>query len=155
MAEHTDRREFLKKAGAVAWVVPTLQVVNMASAAAGGDGGTTGSVVVTTTRPPTSTTQAPMCKCEVEVTDVIFDQDEYILFRVAVYLSDGCGGVADNISLSVFWDDQERNDNQPVQASYIVKLPRGIPQGHLLVEVHNNNGDIIASCSTDLIADLP
>ena len=30
-----SRREFLKKAGKVAWVVPTIQVVNMAAAAAG------------------------------------------------------------------------------------------------------------------------
>ena len=47
-----SRRDFLKKAGAAAWVVPTLQVVNMASAAAGDTGGS----IVTTTRPPSTTT---------------------------------------------------------------------------------------------------
>jgi hypothetical protein len=57
-----SRRDFLKKAGAVAWVVPTLQVVNMASAAAGDVGGS----VVSTTRPPsttttTTTTEPPEC----------------------------------------------------------------------------------------------
>ncbi len=48
-----SRRDFLKKAGAVAWVVPTMQIVNMASAGAVGHTG--GSVVTTpppTTRPP-------------------------------------------------------------------------------------------------------
>ena len=54
-----SRREFLKKAGKVAWVVPTLQVVNMSAALAGGDG-TGGSVVVTT--PPT--TESPRCECQ-------------------------------------------------------------------------------------------
>ena len=43
-----DRRDFLKKAGAVAWVVPTMQVLNVTSAAAG----TTNISVVTTTEPP-------------------------------------------------------------------------------------------------------
>lgn len=52
-----SRRDFLKKAGAVAWIVPTIQVVHMASAAAGG---TTGSMVTTT--PPPSTTQPPDCQ---------------------------------------------------------------------------------------------
>lgn len=51
-----SRRDFLKKAGAVAWVVPTLQVVNMASAAAGD---TAGSMVTTT--PPPSTSKPPEC----------------------------------------------------------------------------------------------
>ncbi len=46
------RREFLKKAGAVAWMVPTVQIVNMAAAGAQ----TTGSMVTTT--PPPSTTEA-------------------------------------------------------------------------------------------------
>jgi len=50
-----SRREFLKKAGAVAWVVPTMQIVNMASASAQTNGS-----VVTTTSPP-STTQPPRC----------------------------------------------------------------------------------------------
>ena len=68
--EHTgqagqSRRDFLKKAGAAAWVVPTIQVVNMASAAAG----TTGGSIVTTTPPPststtttTTTTEPPDCQ---------------------------------------------------------------------------------------------
>lgn len=47
-----SRREFLKKAGAVAWVVPTLQIVNVASAGAQ----TTGSMVSTTPPPSTTTT---------------------------------------------------------------------------------------------------
>ena len=42
-----SRREFLKKAGAVAWIVPTMQIVNMASASAQTNGS-----VVTTTKPP-------------------------------------------------------------------------------------------------------
>lgn len=50
-----SRREFLKKAGAVAWVVPTLQVVNMASAAAGDVAGS----MVTTTH---GTTPPPGCQ---------------------------------------------------------------------------------------------
>ena len=50
-----SRREFLKKAGAVAWVVPTMQIVNMASASAQTNGS-----VVTTTSPP-STTRPPRC----------------------------------------------------------------------------------------------
>ena len=50
-----SRREFLKTAGKVAWVVPTLQVVNMAAAAAGE---VEGSVV--TTSPPT--TGPPDCR---------------------------------------------------------------------------------------------
>ncbi len=49
-----SRRDFLKKAGAVAWVVPTMQIVNMASAGAAGHTG--GSVV--TTPPPT---RPPVC----------------------------------------------------------------------------------------------
>lgn len=53
-----SRRDFLKKAGAVAWVVPTLQIVNMASAAAGD---TTGSMV-TTTPPPSTTSGPPDCQ---------------------------------------------------------------------------------------------
>ena len=45
-----SRRDFLKKTGTVAWVVPAIQVVNMTSAAAGV---AQGSVVTTTpTRPP-------------------------------------------------------------------------------------------------------
>jgi hypothetical protein len=46
-----SRRDFLKKAGAVAWVVPTMQIVNMAGASAQTNGS-----VVDTTRPPTTTT---------------------------------------------------------------------------------------------------
>ncbi|NND03170.1 MAG: hypothetical protein HKN91_10320 [Acidimicrobiia bacterium] len=47
---HTDRREFLKKAGTAAWVVPAMQIVNMSAAAAG----TSGSVTVPgTPEPPT------------------------------------------------------------------------------------------------------
>jgi hypothetical protein len=55
-----SRREFLKKAGAVAWVVPTMQVVNMAAAGAQ----TSGSIVTTTPGPSTTTTtttEAPGC----------------------------------------------------------------------------------------------
>ena len=48
-----SRREFLKKAGKVAWMVPTIQVVNMAAAAAGE---VNGSVVTTTSTSTTSTT---------------------------------------------------------------------------------------------------
>jgi len=56
-----SRREFLKKAGAVAWVVPTMQIVNMAAASAQTNGS-----VVDTTRPPgstttTTTTKPPPC----------------------------------------------------------------------------------------------
>jgi len=54
-----SRRDFLKKAGAVAWVVPTLQVVNMASAAAGV---VEGSMVTTTPPPSTSTTTTTTTK---------------------------------------------------------------------------------------------
>lgn len=46
-----SRRDFLKKAGAVAWVVPTMQVVNMASAGASGHVNAS-PVTTTTTRPP-------------------------------------------------------------------------------------------------------
>ena len=60
------RRQFLKRAGVVAWTVPTLQVVNMAAAAAGQ---TAGSVVVTapsttatTTSTTTTTTTTPPCQ---------------------------------------------------------------------------------------------
>lgn len=58
-----SRREFLKKAGAVAWVVPTMQIVNMASASAIQ---TNGSVVDTTkprgsTTTTTTTTEPPEC----------------------------------------------------------------------------------------------
>lgn len=53
-----SRREFLKKAGAVAWVVPTLQIVNMASAGAQ----TTGSMVTTTPPPSTTTTTTTTTK---------------------------------------------------------------------------------------------
>jgi len=52
-----SRRDFLKKAGAVAWVVPTLQVVNMAVAGAGDVGGS----IVTSTSTST-TTEAPGCQ---------------------------------------------------------------------------------------------
>lgn len=44
------RRRFLKKVGAAAWVVPTLQAVNMASAGAQTSGST-----IPTTAPPTTT----------------------------------------------------------------------------------------------------
>jgi len=50
-----SRRDFLKKAGAVAWVVPTIQIVNMAAAGAQ----TNGSIVSTT--PPPSTSKPPEC----------------------------------------------------------------------------------------------
>ena len=60
-----SRREFLKKAGAVAWVVPTMQIVNMASASAIQTDGS----VVDTTRPhqsttttTTTTTEPPPCE---------------------------------------------------------------------------------------------
>jgi len=53
-----SRRDFLKKAGAVAWVVPTIQVLNMASAAAGATSGS----VVTTTAPPSTTIEPPDCQ---------------------------------------------------------------------------------------------
>ena len=47
---HT-RRQFIKRAGmAAVWTVPTMQVVNMASAAAGGS--PVGTSVTPTTRPP-------------------------------------------------------------------------------------------------------
>lgn len=49
MDDQTNRRDFLKRAGAVAWVVPTMQVVNMTAAMAGNDG--TQASVVDTTRP--------------------------------------------------------------------------------------------------------
>lgn len=53
-----SRRDFLKKAGAVAWVVPTMQIVNMAAASAQ----TNGSVVDTTKpRGSTTTTTKPPC----------------------------------------------------------------------------------------------
>jgi len=66
------RREFLKKAGAVAWVVPTLQIVNMASASAQ----TNGSMVSTTPPPPsttttTTTTTKPPGECREYVTCTI------------------------------------------------------------------------------------
>ncbi len=50
-----DRREFLKRMGRAAWVVPAMQVVNMSAAAAG----TTGSVVDPSA--PPSTTTVPEC----------------------------------------------------------------------------------------------
>lgn len=56
-ARGRDRREFLKKAGAVAWVVPTMQVVNMAAAAAGVAGS-----AVPPPPPPPSTSQGPGCR---------------------------------------------------------------------------------------------
>lgn len=46
-----SRRQFLKKAGTVAWVVPTMQVVNMAAASAGVNG--------SVEAPPPSTSEVP------------------------------------------------------------------------------------------------
>ena len=54
--EGTDRRDFLKKAGVVAWTVPAIQVVNMTGALAG-DIATS---VTTTTVPPI--TRPPECR---------------------------------------------------------------------------------------------
>ncbi len=64
MSDHTheasgeSRREFLKKAGKVAWIVPTIQVVNMAGAAAGDLNGS----AVTTTSTSSTTTEPPECR---------------------------------------------------------------------------------------------
>ncbi|NND02004.1 MAG: hypothetical protein HKN91_04395 [Acidimicrobiia bacterium] len=57
-----SRRDFLKKAGKVAWVVPTIQVVNMAAAAAGVEGSmVTSTSTSTTTTTTTTTTEPPEC----------------------------------------------------------------------------------------------
>ena len=87
-----DRRDFLKKAGAVAWAVPAMQAVNMAAAAAGVEGS-----VVSTTRPPaststttTTTTEAPeLCDCSIEVVDVEPHFSAYI-FMMQVALDEVC-----------------------------------------------------------------
>lgn len=63
-----SRRDFLKKAGAVAWVVPTLQVVNMASAAAG----TVEASMVTTTPPPSTSTTTTTTTKPPECTDYVY-----------------------------------------------------------------------------------
>lgn len=93
----TDRREFLKKAGKVAFVVPAIQVLSMVPAGAQSNG----SVVVTTmpsatTAPPT-TTEAP---CE-----------EFIRYRVkgdwngsSVSWDDGGVGANDCLKDSSQWD---------------------------------------------------
>ncbi|MCP3975301.1 MAG: hypothetical protein GY720_12520 [bacterium] len=56
--EGASRREFIKKAGVVAgataWAVPTMQIINMAGASAQTNGS-----VVDPTRPPSSTTTRP------------------------------------------------------------------------------------------------
>lgn len=82
------RREFLKKAGTVVWVVPTLQVINMSSALAGGGGGTTGSVVVTTV--PPSTTQPPECSCSLTEVGRRYHDDGLFEADYEVHVSSEC-----------------------------------------------------------------
>lgn len=68
-----SRREFLKKAGAAAWVVPTMQIVNMASASAQTNGS-----MVTTTPPPSTTTTSTTTTTTTEAPDCT----EYITCRI-------------------------------------------------------------------------
>ena len=80
-----SRREFLKKAGKVAWVVPTLSIVNMAAASAGDINGS-----VVTTSPPTSTrpptTTKPPCRKTVRVKAKFIQEPNGVL-------RDGNGGM--------------------------------------------------------------
>lgn len=68
-ADGTGRRDFLKKAGVVAWTVPAVQVVNMAGALAGG----TNTSVTTTTVP--STTRPPCREVTLRLKAVYSDRD--------------------------------------------------------------------------------
>ena len=53
--EGTDRRQFLRKAGVVAWTIPAMQVVNMTGALAG----EVNTSVTTTSTPPTTRPPEP------------------------------------------------------------------------------------------------
>lgn len=141
MEQDTSRRQFLKKAGTVAWVVPTIQVVNMSAAMAGGDGAQ-GSVVVTTTQG----TEPPRCYCELNVSDVQ-QGDLGIQFKIELHLSEGCQGRADNVSISL---NGAEPDNYPLMPYYRVTVPFEAPSSTATFEVHDNQGTILTTCSIDL-----
>ena len=133
--EGNSRREFLKKAGTVAWVVPTVQVINMAAASAGVDGS-----VVTTTVPP-STTEAPRCYCELKISGPQVDDNGRYVFEVCVHISDGCVG-ADNVTVSA----AGRENNYGIQDCYMVTVsPNELPT-EVLVEIHDNQGTVLTTC---------
>ena len=145
-----DRRDFLKKAGTVAWAVPAMQAVNMASAAAGVEGS-----VVSTTRPPastttTTTTEAPEpCECAIAVVDIeptgfgsyVFLMAprfscDYTILRAAVvahpnsgekaYLPEGPGGT---------WRISVHEDNLPAD---------------ITMEFYTTDDVLVASCGARL-----
>ena len=97
---NVDRRDFLKKAGVVAWTIPAMQVVNMGGALAGVDGVNTS--VTTTTVPPT--TLPPRC------------EDFY--YRLKADLTDG-GWV---------WI-KGQGENDCIKGDYLDLVPDGIPLG--------------------------
>ena len=139
MDQDTSRRDFLKRAGAVAWVVPTMQVVNMTAAMAGADGAQ-GSVVATSAPPPPA-----RCRCELSVLDY-WQGDGGWVFKVRLHLSDGCDGRADNVSISV--NSSEPPGGVPIEDYYLVAVEQ-VP-ATVSVEVHDSDGGVLTSCNVTL-----
>ncbi|NND03847.1 MAG: hypothetical protein HKN91_13780 [Acidimicrobiia bacterium] len=144
-----SRREFLKKAGTAAWVLPTMQVVNMAAARAGAVEGSMVTTMPPTTMPPT-TTEGPRCYCEVSVESWQPVEDGYV-FQVCVHISDGCT-TADNVTLSIS-DGSEINTG--IQDCYFVEVHDNNLGATLSVEIHDDAGTVLTSCQAILqIGDL-
>lgn len=138
MSEVEGRREFLKKAGTVAWVVPTLQVVNMTSAFAGADGGTGGSVVVTTT------TEAPQCRCSLSETgrQPADDLTAAVSFHISV--SDDC---VDRAKYLAGYADGESIGLIEFVADFVVLVPFDAFPFTLTIEVLDAQQSVLTSCS--------
>ena len=135
-----SRREFLKKAGKVAWVVPTLQVVNMSAALAGGDG-TNGSVVVTS--PPT--TGGPECDCDLRETDRRPGAPGTAVIYFKLYVSEDCVEHAKYIHGYVGGQDIGMI---PFIDEFGIQSPFELLPTTVRIDVLDDQQRVLASCST-------
>lgn len=138
------RRDFLKKAGTVAWAVPAISAVNMTGALAGGDVVTS---VTDPTKPPT-TRPMPPCTCSLRILgrDAV---GRTVVVRVQVVLNDDCGHDPDAVIL--FHPQLNQRIRIPFQmgTNFPVQF-NGPPFGSVPVAVVDAQDNVLALCTLEL-----
>ena len=135
MSEVQGRREFLKKAGTVAWVVPTIQVVNMSAAFAGDD--VSGSVV-STTNP-----SVPECSCHLDERGREVLEGDLIQVQLTLTVSDSCVQHAAFVGAYV---DGEFVGGGEFGPDWYLTAPADAFPLTLLVKVYDAQENVLTAC---------
>lgn len=92
MSDSSDRRAFIKRAGAVAWAVPAMSALNLSAAVAGEPVNTsvTDTTMGPTTTMATTTTAVMPCTCTLTLVSAQHTTPGSALFQLEVSLSGLC-----------------------------------------------------------------